>query len=120
VPWPVVAAILTVARFCEPSSELAHCDTWYRRTALGRSVGVPVDQINDDRLYTGSTSSCPQEAIEKHLKERLGDLFDLKYELLLYDITSTTSRASAWVTAANAATRGTAGRIVRRCVSAWW
>ena len=30
-----------------------------------------------------------KEAIEKHLKERLGDLFDLKYELLLYDVTST-------------------------------
>lgn len=23
VPWPVVAAILTIARFCEPSSELS-------------------------------------------------------------------------------------------------
>ena len=30
-----------------------------------------------------------KETIEKHLKERLGDLFDLKYELLLYDMTST-------------------------------
>jgi len=30
-----------------------------------------------------------KEAIEKHLKERLGNLFDLKYDLLLYDVTST-------------------------------
>ena len=28
-------------------------------------------------------------AIEKHLKDRLGDLFDLNYDLLLYDVTST-------------------------------
>jgi hypothetical protein len=34
VPWPVVAAILTIARFCEPASELHIEDTWYRRTAL--------------------------------------------------------------------------------------
>ena len=27
--------------------------------------------------------------IEKHLKERLGSLFDLEYDLLLYDVTST-------------------------------
>ena len=30
-----------------------------------------------------------KQVIEKHLKERLGDLFDLKYDLLLYDVTST-------------------------------
>jgi transposase len=30
-----------------------------------------------------------KEAIEKHLQERLGNLFDLKYDLLLYDVTST-------------------------------
>jgi len=29
-----------------------------------------------------------KEAIEKHLKDRLGNLFDLEYELLLYDVTS--------------------------------
>ncbi len=28
VPWPAVAAILTIARFCEPSSELHIEDTW--------------------------------------------------------------------------------------------
>jgi hypothetical protein len=90
VPWPVVAAILTTARFCEPSSELHIADTWYRRTALEDLVGVSVDQMNDDRLYTGLDHLLPhKEAIEKHLKERLGDLFDLNYELLLYDVTST-------------------------------
>jgi transposase len=30
-----------------------------------------------------------QEALEKHLKEKLGTLFSLEYDLLLYDITST-------------------------------
>jgi len=30
-----------------------------------------------------------KEALERHLKHRLGDLFDLEYDLLLYDVTST-------------------------------
>lgn len=90
VPWPVVAAILTIARLCEPSSELHIADTWYRRTALEDLLGVAVDQVNDDRLYAGLDHLLPhKEAIEKHLKTRLGELFDLDYELLLYDVTST-------------------------------
>lgn len=90
IPWPVVASILTIARFCEPSSELHIADTWYRRTALEDLLGVAVDRVNEDRLYTGLDQLLPhKQAIEKHLKERLGDLFDLDYELLLYDVTST-------------------------------
>jgi len=90
VPWAVVAAILTLARFCDPSSELHIEDTWYRRTALEDLLGVGADQVYTDRLYTGLDQVLlHKEVIEKHLKERLGNLFDLKYDLLLYDITST-------------------------------
>ena len=90
VAWPAVAAILTIARFCEPASELHIEHTWYRRTALPDLLGVPVDKVHTDRLYAGLDQLLAhKEAIEKHLKERLGDLFDLKYDLLLYDITST-------------------------------
>jgi len=89
VPWPVVAAILTLARFCEPSSELHIADTWFRRTALEDLLGVTIEQVHHRRLYDGLDQLLPhKEAIEQHLKERLGDLFDLKYELLLYDVTS--------------------------------
>ena len=88
--WPAVAAILTIARFCEPSSELHIADTWYRRTALPDLLGVTVEQVHTRRLYEGLDALLPhKEAIEKHLKHRLGDLFDLKYDLLLYDVTST-------------------------------
>jgi len=90
VAWPVVATILTIARFCEPASELHIEQTWYRRTALTDLLGVPVDKVHTDRLYAGLDQLLAhKEAIEKHLKQRLGDLFDLKYDLLLYDITST-------------------------------
>jgi transposase len=90
VSWPLMAAILTSARFCEPSSERYIEDTWYRRTALEDLLGISSAKVHSDRLYASLDHLLPhKEAIEKHLKERLGDLFDLEYELLLYDVTST-------------------------------
>lgn len=90
VSWSTVAAILTIARFCEPSSELHIEEKWYRRTALEDLLGVPTERIHTDRLYAGLDQLLPhKEALEKHLRERLGELFELKCDLLLYDITST-------------------------------
>ena len=90
VPWSVVAAILTSARFCRPQSELHIESTWYRGTALEDLLGVPLDKVHTDRLYGGLDWLLPQKpVIEQHLKDRLGTLFDLEYDLLLYDITST-------------------------------
>jgi transposase len=90
VPWPVVAAILTLARFCEPASELHIAETWFRKTALEDLLGVTVEQVHHRRLYEGLDALLPhKEVIERHLKQRLGDLFDLQYDLLLYDVTST-------------------------------
>ncbi|HMD59462.1 MAG TPA: IS1634 family transposase, partial [Steroidobacteraceae bacterium] len=90
VPWPTVAAILTLARFCAPASERHIENVWYRRTALEDLLGVPVAAVHTDRLYAGLDRLLPhKEALEKHLKERLGNLFDLKFDLFLYDITST-------------------------------
>jgi transposase len=90
IPWHQMAAILTIARFCEPSSELHIEDTWYPSTALDDLLGVPPEKVHTDRLYAAMDRILPhKDALEQHLRRRLGDLFDLKYELLLYDITST-------------------------------
>ena len=90
VSWGAMAAVLTVARFCEPSSELHIADTWYRRTALEELLGVMPEQVHTYRLYKTLDRLLPlKEALEKHLRERLGGLFQLKCELLLYDVTST-------------------------------
>ena len=90
VPWDVVAAILVIARFCRPSSELYIETTWYRQTALEDLLDVAPEKVNTDRLYSGLDQLLPHKtAIEKHLKDRLGELFQLDYELLLYDVTST-------------------------------
>jgi transposase len=90
VPWPVMAAVMVIARLCEPSSELHVAEDWYRRTALEDVLGLPADRVNDDRLYRALDRLLPhKEAIERHLVKRLGELFDLSYDLLLYDVTST-------------------------------
>jgi transposase len=90
VPWARMAAVLVIARLCEPSSELHIAEDWFRRTALGDLLGIADDKVNDDRLYRAHDQVLPlKEALEQHLKDRLGTLFGLEYDLLLYDITST-------------------------------
>jgi transposase len=90
VPWGVMAAVLVIARLCEPSSELHIAEDWFRRTALDDLLGVTEAQVNDDRLYRALDRLLPhKDALEQHLKQRLGTLFRLEYDLLLYDVTST-------------------------------
>src|SRR6266404_2977388 len=90
VAWATMAAILVIARLCEPSSELHIAEDWYRRTALADLAGVAVERVNDDRLYRALDRLLPHKrGLEEHLKRRLGELFALDYELLLYDVTST-------------------------------
>jgi len=90
VPWSTMAAILVIARLCEPSSELHVAESWYRQTALDDILGVPPELVNDDRLYRCLDRLLPHKAaIETHLRNRLGELFSLDYDLLLYDVTST-------------------------------
>lgn len=90
IPWSVMGMILSLARFCEPSSELHVADTWYERTALEDLLGVGVEKVNEDRLYRAHDQIVPhKEAIERHLRERFATLFNAEFELLLYDVTST-------------------------------
>ena len=90
VSWAEVIAILVIGRLCEPSSELHVAERWYRSTALEDLLGVAVEDIYDERLYRALDRLLPhKEIIEKHLVKRLGELFDLDYDLLLYDVTST-------------------------------
>jgi len=90
VSWAQVIAILAVGRLCEPSSELHVAECWYRTTALEDLLGVSSQQIYDERLYRAlDRVLAHKEAIEKHMVTRLGELFDLSYDLLLYDVTST-------------------------------
>jgi transposase len=85
-----MAAVLAIARLCEPSSELHIAEHWFRTTALDDVLGIAPEQVNDDRLYRALDRLLPHKtAIEQHLKTRWGELFGVQYDLLLYDVTST-------------------------------
>jgi len=90
VPWSLVSLILVIARLCEPSSELHIAEHFYKDTVLCDLLGVSTDKINDDRLYRALDQLLPhKQALEVHLKEHMGKLFSLEYDILLYDVTST-------------------------------
>jgi transposase len=96
VPWPAMAAILVLCRLLHPSSELAIAEHHYEASGLGDLLGVPPAKVNDDRLYRTLDALIPHKAaLERHLKERLGELFHLAYDLILYDVTSTYFEGSA-------------------------
>jgi transposase len=90
VPWSLSSLVLVVNRLLDPSSELYASEQWYPKTALPELLGVPVHRVDDNRLYRTLDELLPHKgALEVHLKNRLGELFDLEYDLLLYDVTST-------------------------------
>lgn len=90
VRWSLSALILVIARLLEPSSELHIAEQWYRKTALADLLGIPESRVDDNRLYRTLDALLPlKETLQVHLKKRLGELFDLEYDLLLYDMTST-------------------------------
>jgi transposase len=85
-----IVAIEVINRLCQPCSEFALAEHWYASTALEDLLGVPDAAVTKDRLYrTLDQLLKAQDQIENDVKERLGTLFQLDYELLLYDLTST-------------------------------
>jgi hypothetical protein len=85
-----VIAIEVINRLCQPCSEFALAEHWYAATGLEDLLGVPDAEVTKDRLYrTLDQLRAAKEAIENDLKQRFGVLFQLDYELLLYDLTST-------------------------------
>jgi len=96
VPWPAMALVLVLSRLCEPSSELHIAEHSYRHSSLPELVGVPAEKVNGDRLYRALDAVLPHKReLECFLKGRLGDLFNLEYDLILYDVTSTYFEGSA-------------------------
>ncbi len=85
-----IVAIEVINRLCAPCSEFALAEHWYAATGLEDLLGVPDSAITKDRLYrTLDDFRQAQTAIENDLKEQLGRLLRLEFDLLLYDLTST-------------------------------
>jgi transposase len=85
-----IVAIEVINRLCAPCSEFALAEHWYASTALEELLGVPDSEVTKDRLYrTLDALREAKDKIESDLKDQLGQLFQLEYDLLLYDLTST-------------------------------
>jgi len=96
VPWSIMAAILVLARFCAPSSELQIAESWYDKSALDDLLGVPYDKVNEDRLYRSLDVLLPhKDDLCRYLQKRYGELFGSNFDFLFYDITSTYFEGSA-------------------------
>ena len=82
VPWSTSALLLIIARLCEPSSELHIAEHFYRKTALPDLLGVPIEKVDDNRLYRALDALLPHKGeLEIFLKEKLGELFELEYDV---------------------------------------
>jgi transposase len=90
IPWSAMALVLVISRLCNPSSELHIAEHFYGQTAMAELLGVPACKVNEQRLYRSLDVVLPhKEALEIFLKNGLGEMFQLEYDLLLYDVTST-------------------------------
>jgi len=105
IPWAHIVAVMVIGRIISPGSELHTAQAWYPGTALVDLLGLAPEQIYPQRLYRALDQLLPHKAsLERHLKAKLGELFELDYELVLYDITSTYFEGEA--AANDAAQRG--------------
>jgi len=90
VPWGEVACILSIARFCAQRSELEVAERWYADSALEDLLGVNGQQVNEARLYRAlDVLHEHKERLCAHLMERYRSWFGVRFEFLLYDVTST-------------------------------
>lgn len=88
--WEKVVRILTIYRLLSPGSEWRLHRHWFATTALGDLLGVDARAVQDDTLYRGlDLLLAHKEALFAHLHERWRDLFGARYDVLLYDLTST-------------------------------
>jgi transposase len=89
VAWSLVAAVLAINRLCAPGSELAVEERWYPATALEELLRIPAGTLNHTRLYRCLDRLIPHKTeVERHLKQRYGELFAADFDVLLYDLTS--------------------------------
>lgn len=88
--WRQVLETLTVYRLIDPGSEWRLHRQWFQNSAMADLLGADFGLAQKDNLYR-----CLDKVLEHrpalfgHLRRRWADLFGAKFEVLLYDLTST-------------------------------
>ncbi len=88
--WEKVLRLLTLYRLLSPGSEWRLHRHWFGTTALADLLDVDERLAQDDTLYRGLDGLLAhKDALFAHLRSRWSDLFGVKFDVLLYDLTST-------------------------------
>lgn len=88
--WEKVLRVLTLYRLLSPGSEWRLHRHWFGTTALADLLDADERLAQDDTLYRGLDGLLEhKDALFAHLRQRWSDLFGAKFDVLLYDLTST-------------------------------
>src|SRR6267154_4971159 len=88
--WLHVLIVLVVYRLIDPGSEWRLHRHWYEHSALGDLLGEDFGLAAKDNLYRCLDRLLEHRAeLFKHLQARWRDEFGAKFDVLLYDLTST-------------------------------
>src|SRR6185437_4042390 len=90
VPWGKVLQLLAVNRLCQPGSEFAVHRHWFDSSAMDDLLESDFAVAEKDRLYRClDRVLAHKDALCRHLVDRWKTLFDARFDILLYDLTST-------------------------------
>ena len=88
--WDLVLQTLALYRLIDPGSEWRLHRHWFDHSALSDLLGCDFALADQHRLYECHDKILAHKrALFEHLTQRWSALFDAKYEVLLYDLTST-------------------------------
>src|SRR5512140_3365258 len=88
--WDQVLLVLVVYRLIAPGSEWRLHREWFERSALGDLLGADSALVDIHKLYACHDRLLAHKAVLfDHLVGRWRDLFNVCFDVLLYDLTST-------------------------------
>jgi transposase len=88
--WQHVLQTLVCYRLIDPGSEWRLHRLWFGRSAMGDLLGEDYSVVEKNALYRCLDKVLEhKQALFGHLTERWQDLFGAKFDVLLYDLTST-------------------------------
>ena len=88
--WRHVLQTLTAYRLIDPGSEWRLHREWFKHSAMADLLEEDFGLVQKDNLYRCLDKLLEhREELFQHLRRRWEDLFGVKFEVLLYDLTST-------------------------------
>jgi hypothetical protein len=88
--WDLILQTLCLYRLIDPGSEWRLHRQWFERSALADLLGSDVALVEPHKLYCCHDQLLAHKtALFTHLQARWKDLFNARFDVLLYDLTST-------------------------------